>query len=80
MTARQITEDIRWIMEDNLLDRAYNFRVKTSRKGDLFETTILGVQADLAKAALSLYLANRPAAATRVRDDYCDLVVVQPAT
>jgi hypothetical protein len=77
-TAKQITEDIRWNMEDNSLDRRAGFKVKTSRKGDQFETTIFGVHSDDAMDALAEYFKGYPAATTRVREDNY-LVVIQPA-
>jgi hypothetical protein len=80
VNAKQITEDIRWIMEDNRLDRRAAFKVKTSRKGDVFETTIFGVHAVAAMDALAERLKNIPDATTRIRENDNYLVVIHPAT
>lgn len=79
MNAKNITSDIRWIMEDNSLDRGPDFKVKTSRKYDEFETVIYGVDAQAAVTALMVYLGNSPRSRYKVRDYDGYLAVYQPA-
>lgn len=50
-TAKQITEDVKWIMSDVGLDHDFDFKVKTSRKGNRFETVIFAVDAQRDLAA-----------------------------
>lgn len=78
MNAKQITGDIRWIMEDNRLDRAMDFKVQTKKSGSSWVTVIYGVPHDKARAALAAY-ADRPGVVMerRVFDGY--LAVTQPA-
>lgn len=79
MTAKNITSDIRWIMQDNGLDHEPEFKVKTSRKADEFETVIYAVAAQKAVAALMVYLGNTPGSRYKVRDYDGYLAVYQPA-
>ena len=78
-TAKGITGDIRWIMEDNRLDRDPGFKVQTSRKGDSFVTNIVNVDATKAKEALALYASNTPGVLMAPNGHNGWLVVTQPA-
>jgi hypothetical protein len=78
MTPREITSDIRWILQDNGLDTSPDFKVTTKRIGENTVTTVRGVSAQVAQEALSEYGSNSHAEfATRDFDG--SLTITQPA-
>lgn len=68
LTAKQITEDIKWLLSDAGLDRHPDFKVKTSRKGDWFESVIYAVDAQRALAALADRFENISGSSHTIRD------------
>jgi hypothetical protein len=79
LTAKQITEDIKWLLSDAGLDRHPDFKVKTSRKGDRFETVIYAVDAQRALVALADRFKNVPDSSHTIRDFDGYLAVHHPA-
>lgn len=80
MVAKDITADIRWIMEDNRLDHAPDFKVQTKRVGDSFVTVVYGVDGNRSRQALAEYASNTAAIELRTREFDGFLSVIQPAS
>ena len=80
LTARQITEDIKWLLSDAGLDRHPDFKVTTSRVPHGFKTIVYGVSYELARAALTMYFCTRPSAVSQQREYDGFLTVIQDDT
>lgn len=78
-TAKDITANIRWLLQDANLDRDPEFKVQTKRSGENWVTVVFGADHKRATEALTTYADNTPGIEFGQRVYDGNLTITQPS-